>query len=85
MWADGVAAKDQVGEALSAELLGSEPKFAEPSARPWGAAQRAAAWTRGFAKLVSDPNNSNNSEDSRGVECLASLILRHPNRAGGLF
>jgi len=34
------------------EFLGSEPKFAEPSARPKGAAQCAAA------KLVSDPNNS---------------------------
>ncbi len=35
-----------------AEFLGSEPKFAEPSARPPGAVLRTAA------KLVSDPNNS---------------------------
>ncbi len=41
----------------SSGFLGSEPKFAEPAARPEGAAQSAAAWTRGFAKLVSDPNN----------------------------
>ena len=82
MWADDAAAKDQVGEALSAEFLGSEPKFAEPSARPWGAAQRAAAWTRGLAKSVSDPNNS---EDSREVECLAGLILRHVERVDELF
>ena len=34
------------------EFLGSEPKFAEPSARPEGAVQCTAA------KLVSDPNNS---------------------------
>ncbi|TSA08936.1 MAG: hypothetical protein D4R79_14440 [Comamonadaceae bacterium] len=47
------------------EFLGSEPKFAEPSARPQGAAPCAAA------KLVSDPNNSG---DSRGAECVASLI-----------
>ena len=32
-------------------FLGSEPKFAEPSAPPKGAAQSATA------KLVSDPNN----------------------------
>jgi len=32
-------------------FLGSEPKFAEPSARPSGAVLRTAA------KLVSDPNN----------------------------
>ena len=37
---------------LSREILGSEPKFAEPSARPQGATQSVAA------KLVSDPNNS---------------------------
>jgi hypothetical protein len=48
---------------LSPEFLGSEPKFAEPSARPQGAAQRAAA------KLVSDPNNS-------CAECPTSQILR---------
>ena len=34
------------------EFLGSEPKFAEPLARPEGAVHRTAA------KLVSDPNNS---------------------------
>ena len=39
-------------ELLGSEFLGSEPKFAVPSARPEGAALRAAA------KLVSDPNNS---------------------------
>ncbi len=33
------------------EFLGSEPKFAEPVARPPGAVLRTAA------KLVSDPNN----------------------------
>ena len=54
---------------LAQEFLGSEPKFAEPSARPQGAAPCAAA------KLVSDPNNSG---DSRGAECVASLI--HPAR-----
>ena len=45
--------QDQVGGALGAEFLGSEPKFAVPQARPKGATQRVAA------KLVSDPNNSN--------------------------
>ena len=39
-------------------FLGSEPKFAEPTARPKGAALRAAA------KLVSDPNNP-----KRGASC----------------
>ncbi len=34
------------------EFLGSEPKFAEPTARPEGAVRCTAA------KLVSDPNNS---------------------------
>jgi len=34
------------------EFLGSEPKFAEPTARPKGAVRCTAA------KLVSDPNNS---------------------------
>ena len=34
------------------EFLGSEPKFAEPTARPDGAVRCTAA------KLVSDPNNS---------------------------
>ncbi len=36
---------------MSAGLLGSEPKFTEPSARPAGAVRSTAA------KLVSDPNN----------------------------
>ncbi len=37
---------------LAVEFLGSEPKFAEPTARPEGAVRCTAA------KLVSDPNNS---------------------------
>ena len=52
---------------LSTEFLGSEPKFAEPSARPGGAAQRAAA------KLVSDPNNSS-AEYPSGQIVHANLV-----------
>ncbi len=51
--------EDQAGGALSAEFLGSEPKFAEPMARPKGATQSVAA------KLVSDPNNSKAGGQSR--------------------
>ncbi len=47
---------------LPAEFLGSEPKFAEPLARPAGAVRRTAA------KLVSDPNNSPcGAQSSRGL------------------
>ena len=49
-------------------FLGSETKFAEPSACPWGMARRATA------KLVSDPNNldPNNLSDS---QIMAPLVL----------
>ncbi len=41
-----------VGVVEKVELLGSEPKFTKPTARPEGAVRCTAA------KLVSDPNNS---------------------------
>jgi hypothetical protein len=43
--------KQRKGDPTVCGLLGSEPKFAEPLARPEGALRRNAA------KLVSDPNN----------------------------
>src|SRR5665811_1089786 len=43
--------KQRKGDPTVCGLLGSEPKFAEPLARPKGVLRRNAA------KLVSDPNN----------------------------
>ncbi len=58
---------------LSAEFLGSEPKFAEPMARPEGAVPCTAA------KLVSDPNNSPcGARFRRGPRKLAALKHARP-------
>ncbi len=47
---------ERVVQAITDRFLGSEPKFAEPTARPPGAVLRTAA------KLVSDPNNPQHKE-----------------------
>jgi len=49
------------------EFLGSEPKFAEPTARPTGAVRCTAA------KLVSDPNNSVHIKLRDGRECTVDI------------
>ena len=73
------------------EFLGSEPQFAEPSARPVGAVPCTAA------KWVSDPNNSNqrcspkagtgtNSPSAQTSECpdpLLPALLGPARRVGG--
>ncbi len=62
------------------EFLGSEPKFAEPTARPEGAVRCTAA------KLVSDPNNSgsatqairNNAGHPKLASQMCKLFLNEP-------
>src|SRR5450830_1152845 len=53
-------------------FLGSEPKFAEPSAPPQGAAQSAAA------KLVSDPNNQRGGGERVGPKMKRMQTYQSP-------
>ncbi len=63
------------GQTPISEFLRSEPKFAEPTARPEGVVRCTAA------KLVSDPNNSYEGR-AKGTMNLDSDPNNPPNHIG---